>query len=106
MIVLEELVDLHNVLHDGDWCQVLSQQVEDMREATIGNQVLVLLLQLFAHLVHVLNIVCDQRPYLTSIGSVSMRLGVLEHSLTGLCSLVGGTCVLGIHKVVFPVTDY
>ena len=44
MMVPEELVDLHNVLHDEGWCQVLSQQVEDMREAAIGNQVLVLLL--------------------------------------------------------------
>ena len=63
MMVPEELVDLHNVLHDGGWCQVLSQQVEGMREAAIGNQVLVLLLQLSAHLVHVLSIVCDKRPY-------------------------------------------
>ena len=59
MMVPEELVDLHNVLHDGGWCQVLSQQVEDMRESAIGNQVLVLLLQLSAHLVHVLSIVCN-----------------------------------------------
>ena len=102
----EELVDIHNVLHDGGWCQVLSQQVEDMREAAIGNQVLVLLLQLSAHLVHVHRIVCDKRPYLTPIGSLSTRLRVLEHSLTGRCSLVGGPCVLGIHKVAFPVTDY
>ena len=88
MMVPEELVDLHNVLHHGGWCQVLSQQVEDMREAAIGNQVRILLLQLSAHLVHILSIVCDKRPYLTSIGSLSMRLTVLEHSPTGLCSLV------------------
>ena len=91
MMVPEELVDLHNVLHDGDWCQVLSQQVEDMREAATGNQVLVLLLQLSAHLVHVLSIVWDKRPYITPTGSLSMRLRVLERSLTGLGSLVGGT---------------
>ena len=69
MMVPEELVDLHNVFHDGDWCQVLSQQVEDMRESAIGNQVRILLLQLSTHLVHVLSIVCDKRPYLISIES-------------------------------------
>ncbi len=74
MVVPEELVDLHNVLHDEGWCQVLSQQVDDMREAAIGNQVLHLLLQLSAHLDLVLSIVCDKRPYLTPIGSLSTRL--------------------------------
>ena len=98
MMVPEELPDLHNVLHDGGWCQVLSQQVADMREAALGNQVLVVFLQLSAHLVHVLSIVCDKIPYLTPIGSLSMSLRVLEHSLTGLCSLVGGTSVLASTK--------
>ena len=60
MVVPEELVDLHNVLHDGGWCQVLSQQVEDMREAARGNQVLVLLLQLSAHLVLALSVTKDR----------------------------------------------
>ena len=39
MMVPEELVVLHYVLHDGGWCQVWSQQVEGMGEAAIGNQV-------------------------------------------------------------------
>ena len=93
MMVPEELVDLHNVLHDGGWCQV-----EDMREAAIGNQVLVHLFQLSAHLVHVLSIVSDKRPYLTPIGSLSMILRVLKHSLTGLCSLLVVTVSLASTK--------